>query len=74
MSNILEEINKKYSGSEFYPILEKRYRNLSEEELAKKIAFEQELGLFDNMQEIQDELLKETKDITISIPLYTNQI
>ena len=67
MSKTLEDINAQYSDSQFFLILEKKYRNLSENNLEKRIEFEQEVGLFDNMQEIKDELLLETKDIAISM-------
>jgi len=71
MSTSLQEANEKYINSRFYPILERKHRTLSEDELKKKLEFEQELGLFDNMREIQEELLQETKDIGVS--LHTKQ-
>jgi len=71
MQKSLQELNEKYIDSGFFPILEKKYRNLSDEELLKKLEFEQELNLFDTMQEIKEKLLQETKDIVVS--LHTKQ-
>ena len=67
----MQQENEKYIDSRFYPILKRKHKNFSDDELKRKLEFEQELGLFDNMKEIQDELLQETKNITIS--LHTKQ-
>jgi len=67
MPKSLQELNAKYIDSGFFSILEKKYRDLSDEELLKEFEFEQELNLFDNVQEIQDELLQETQNIVISL-------